>query len=378
MDSVKRIFTEPLMYRYRIAVIFFCLLLLTTTADVCVAADTAIDSVTGQLTLWMVLARCSGIVMGIIAIVAIVLGFCMIALHQTKKMLYRQQRRYFKLAELSNEYIFEYDVQRDRLILSNQCARMFGLPRIIDNYKKLIQEKNSQKSTSPLMYIDTALGADCKDSRIDLFMSDGRMRKFKTMNTLCYDHHKTLEFIIGKFVDVSREVEERKKLEIKAQIDGMTGVYNAKTCRKFMQEAMTLREHDHEDAFIILDIDYFKGINDTMGHHVGDKVLQTLAKNLKRTVRNTDIIGRLGGDEFCIYMRSVPSRQFVGEFCAHINRRMLAGIKNGQDIACDATVSIGVAFIKKDEIFEEVYKRADAALYKAKNKGRNTYALEDK
>jgi len=375
---VKRIFTEPLML-YRIAVTFFCLLLLTTD-DVCVAADTAIDSVTGQLTLWMVLACCSEIVMGIIAIVALVLVFCMIALHQTKKMLYRQQRRYFKLAELSNEYIFEYDVQRDRLILSNQCAKMFGLPRIIDNYKKLIQEKNSQKITSPLMYIDTAMGADCKDRRIDLFMSsDGRMRKFKTMNTLCYDRHKTLEFIIGKFVDVSQEAEERKKLEIKAQIDGMTGVYNAKTCRKFMQEAMALREQDHEDAFIILDIDYFKGINDTLGHHVGDEVLQTLAKNLKRTVRNTDIIGRLGGDEFCIYMRSVPSRQFVGEFCAHINRRgMLARIKNGQGIACDATVSIGVAFIKKDEIFEEVYKRADAALYKAKNKGRNTYALEDK
>ncbi|MFA6848830.1 MAG: GGDEF domain-containing protein [Selenomonadaceae bacterium] len=374
---MKRIFTGPL-FMYRIIAIFFGLLLVADS--MCAAADSTIDSATGQLTLWMVLARYSGSIMVVIAIMVVVFAFCVIAFHQTKKLLYRQQQRYFKLAGLSNEYVFEYDVQRDRLILSNQCAKMFGLPRVIDNYRKIVQKKNSQKSTSPLMYIDNALRADRKDNRIDLFMSDGRLGKFRTMNTLCYDRHKTVEFIIGKFVDVSQEVEERKKLEIKAQMDGMTGVYNAKTCRKLMQEAMTMREQDHDDAFIILDIDYFKGINDTMGHHVGDKVLQTLARNLKRTVRSTDIIGRLGGDEFCIYMRSVPSRQFVGEFCEQINscRGMLARIKNEQNIACEATVSLGAAFVKKDEIFEEVYKRADAALYKAKNKGRNTYALEDK
>jgi len=121
----------------------------------------------------------------------------------------------------------------------------------------------------------------------------------------------------------------------------------------------------------MLDIDHFKAVNDTQGHHVGDEVLKALVAKCTQTLRDTDLLGRLGGEEFAIILpeSDMAAAMEVGERL----RQTLSEIKISTDRgAIQVTVSIGLAMMKAgDDTLDAIMGRADAALYKAKQSGRN-------
>ena len=118
------------------------------------------------------------------------------------------------------------------------------------------------------------------------------------------------------------------------------------------------------DAFILLDADAFKEVNDTMGHYMGDQVLKGLASTLSSVFRATDIIGRFGGDEFCIYMKNVPSLGFVENKC-----RQLVNAARQTVGEVTVTICVGATLINDKRSYDEVFQAADAALYQAKDMG---------
>lgn len=119
------------------------------------------------------------------------------------------------------------------------------------------------------------------------------------------------------------------------------------------------------DAFIIIDGDDFKNINDTYGHLAGDQLLKHIARNMKQTFRKTDIMGRIGGDEFCIYLQDIPSIDYVQDKCRQLNSLMQKSAVGGP-----VSVSAGLTLVQENDEYNEVFKRADDALYKAKQKGK--------
>ena len=138
---------------------------------------------------------------------------------------------------------------------------------------------------------------------------------------------------------------------------------------RFLQEE-TAENESH--AFIILDIDHFKNINDSYGHQYGDEVLKSVAAVLKETFRSDDIKGRLGGDEMVVLMKYVSSKQLVTEKLKLIARRLSEIEKDGKPL----TVSIGVSFFREHgNNYQELYKTADIALYRVKERGRNGYTF---
>lgn len=167
-------------------------------------------------------------------------------------------------------------------------------------------------------------------------------------------------------VNSKRKLKKLNKiLMAKAQKDGLTGLYNAVTVKELINERINSKNNKSVDAFILIDCDDFKNINDTYGHLYGNTYLENLSHILRKIFRGTDIIGRLGGDEFCVYLTNVTSIESVNKQCMQINSQL----KNAK-IEVRSSVSVGIAVVNDMDSYEDVFKNADSALYKAKNNGK--------
>lgn len=196
---------------------------------------------------------------------------------------------------------------------------------------------------------------------------------------ICRDTISDNENIILAFRDIStskkQEVYTQSAMEqLKAQsnTDMLTGIHN----RRFFEKRINLFLEDGccSGAFLMLDLDNFKSVNDTFGHTQGDLLLMQTADILRHTCRNDDVVARFGGDEFAIFLQNVSSEGVI-HFCNRLMHRLRHTYdRDGKTITVSA--SIGVALCVQPGIsFKELYRRADKALYcsKAAGKGRATF-----
>ena len=176
--------------------------------------------------------------------------------------------------------------------------------------------------------------------------------------------------IIGRI----RNNEKRKELEDKADTDLLTGLNNKLATERKIKEYMA-KNPNSQSMLFILDVDDFKKINDTMGHAFGDEVRRSLGQQLPPNFRSTDIIGRVGGDEFMIFLKGVTEADSVRKEAAKV-ANFFRNFKAGEYVKYAATASIGVAvFPLEGNNFEDLYKAADQSLYKAKKRGKNQIAF---
>ncbi|MEG1500961.1 MAG: diguanylate cyclase, partial [Clostridiales bacterium] len=180
--------------------------------------------------------------------------------------------------------------------------------------------------------------------------------------------------LIGFMSDIDDIKKQSEILASKVQTDPMTGLYNKVAMATLANKIID--EHPYgRHALIVLDIDNFKGINDTLGHAFGDVVLIEVCTKLKTLFRSNDIVGRMGGDEFAILMKNVPDTSGVLKKATELSgvfRQTYAGEKEDYKISC----SMGIIMIEdKSENFEALYRKADAALYQAKQRGKDQFVL---
>ena len=183
---------------------------------------------------------------------------------------------------------------------------------------------------------------------------------------MLWDDKGKVYSIIGKLIDINEEEEEKKKLIEKSETDGLTGIYNAITTKSLITDRIKSAGSDEKDALIVIDCDKYKEINDTYGHLQGDKVLANISKALTLTFRKTDIIGRIGGDEFCVYLRNVPSSDFIVSKCQQL-KVLIQELNRGINV----TVSIGISLLGDEKSYDDLFQKADKALYDVKAKGGN-------
>lgn len=176
--------------------------------------------------------------------------------------------------------------------------------------------------------------------------------------------------IIGKI----RSNEKKKELEDKADTDLLTGLSNKLATERKIKEYMG-KNPDTQSMMFLFDIDNFKKINDTMGHAFGDEVLRSLGKQIGAIFRASDIVGRVGGDEFMVFLKDISSDENIMKEAAKVET-FFKGFQAGEYVKYKATASIGVAiFPQEGEDFETLYKAADQGLYKAKKRGKNQLAF---
>jgi diguanylate cyclase (GGDEF)-like protein len=180
--------------------------------------------------------------------------------------------------------------------------------------------------------------------------------------------------LVGMFYQLDILENEMSRL---AKVDDLTSVCNRRFFYKQIEDWLgTKLNRDTEYAFFVLDMDVFKGINDRYGHLCGDKVLEQFAEVLREKAPNGSIIGRLGGEEFAIFVPSMDadSAEMLAE---NICQRTRGIVVKHNNISVSFSVSIGASIninYHKSTI-ENAFKYADLALYEAKESGRDCYRL---
>lgn len=163
-----------------------------------------------------------------------------------------------------------------------------------------------------------------------------------------------------------------KKVEDLSRIDPLTDLYNR---RSFNTDSLRLLQlairHKSKLSCAMLDIDFFKKVNDTYGHDIGDKVLIKLAKVCKKAIRKTDLLSRFGGEEFCFLFPETDLN--YAALLAERIRDLISKLEfNSEKNKFSITVSIGISeLLNINDNIENIIKRSDDALYQAKNNGRN-------
>lgn len=163
------------------------------------------------------------------------------------------------------------------------------------------------------------------------------------------------------------------KLRAMAMRDGLTGLYNHTLLIELFQKEIAKSDRlNNNIAFVMLDIDHFKSINDTYGHMIGDEILRKISAMIVETVRIGDIVGRYGGEEFSIVLSDI-SEEAVLDVCERIRRNVEQHIFKVDGKNIKITVSVGVCIKNQQSKVSknDIIKNADKALYEAKRSGRN-------
>ena len=188
------------------------------------------------------------------------------------------------------------------------------------------------------------------------------------------NEHGTLTHYVVVFSDISQIKQSQQQLDYLAHHDALTDLPNRLLLNERLEQAIRHAERNRSQvALIFFDLDNFKHINDSLGHPVGDRLLQEVAVKLQQTIRQEDTVARIGGDEFVLLLEDIGKPEHAGviaeKLISILNRPFLL---DDQEIG--VTASMGICLYPRDGMNPEVLMRnADAAMYRAKEEGRNTY-----
>ena len=180
------------------------------------------------------------------------------------------------------------------------------------------------------------------------------------------------EYYILTFTDITAISKQSKEFEYGANYDALTQIYNRKAFERLLNEKIDKQRYiKSKFIFIMLDIDFFKKVNDTYGHQIGDEVLKQLVNVVNSHIRDDDIFARIGGEEFVLILDINIENGFkvINHLREFIENEEFDTVKN-------ITCSFGITEYKKDDSIESMMKRADKALYDAKDSGRNKVCQE--
>ena len=179
---------------------------------------------------------------------------------------------------------------------------------------------------------------------------------------------------IGFVINVEEQYRKEKELRKKAAHDSLTGLYNKGATENMITSA--IQGHPKQNhALLIIDVDDFKSVNDTLGHGSGDEALKLVSSTLTESFRDTDIIGRVGGDEFMVFAIDIgDNTERIKAALDKIRYKKMTVVS--VDKCINLTLSIGISTFPDDaETYEDLYKKSDIALYESKHNGKDQYTF---
>lgn len=201
------------------------------------------------------------------------------------------------------------------------------------------------------------------------------IRQLAELSQMIYERNRAMaerEALLKKERQLTADLNSiNESLRILATMDSLTGVFNRRTILESLEKELH-RSHRYEKVFgiIIMDIDFFKMINDTYGHQTGDQVLRSVCDNIRENIRVNDVIGRYGGEEFLIIMPETDNDHAA--IAAEKLRSAVESMSVSQEsVHVKVTASFGVSSYRPDDDTKMIIARADKAVYESKKNGRN-------
>lgn len=280
--------------------------------------------------------------------------------------------RHQMILNQASDIIFEWDLKQDSLSFSNNWFKKFGYAPIDQSVtKNLLNSINIYEDDklkfSQLMKVMIE-GEPYSEAEIRLKNVTGNYVWNRIRATGQFDSDGYPIKVIGVILDISNEKKQQEELLELARQDALTGLYNKGAVRTLAEEKIGKTENGYH-ALMIIDVDHFKNINDNYGHLCGDKVLSEVANVLQSNFRSTDLVGRIGGDEFLVFMSDISELEVFTKRANQLLRELKEIIpqENADHVDC----SIGVAVDSYDKAdYMELFRKADQALYTKKNCGR--------
>jgi diguanylate cyclase (GGDEF)-like protein len=261
----------------------------------------------------------------------------------------------------------------ERLIVCNRrYVEMYGLSREIAKpgctFRGLIRHRKETGSFQGDVerYCDEILRNNGYSTTMVVDTADGRLIQIKNEPVAGGGWLATHE-------DVTERVRAEERIAHLAHFDSLTDLPNRVSFHEFVERRLAGGDSKSRFAVLYIDIDEFKSINDSLGHHVGDELLKCIASRLRGCVGPNDLVARLGGDEFAVVKTELDEAAHLISFVENIQSAIRSPINcGGQEVTTDA--SIGIAVAPEDGCsLEQLLKNADLAMYDAKSGGRRTF-----
>lgn len=320
-----------------------------------------------------VLARSGAFEQGFPVINLVLSDITNLKIAETKAML--EEQKYLIISDISEELPYEYDIASDTITFADKFNHIFEGESVICNptenmLKMGLVSFDTQSALEELFYL-AKTGTEYHSTEFKLnTKNSGFQWYFSTFSTI-YDETGTPLRVVGLLRNIHAQKVEQQKLLIRAETDQMTGLYNKATTESKIQASLRELNGNSYEVMMLVDIDDFKKINDTFGHLKGDEVIIDIAKTLQDLKGDFGIAGRLGGDEFCLFLSNVLDTQLACEKAEMIAER----VRELYHEDCKVTLSIGIAATNQQIPYNVLLENADTALYQAKLNGKNGYSL---
>ena len=178
--------------------------------------------------------------------------------------------------------------------------------------------------------------------------------------------------------DITEQKLNQERLNLSATVDGLSALYNRSTTEAYINSFLQAEGNAGQHALLLIDIDAFKSVNDTLGHVKGDAVITECGELLRRVFRRNDIVGRIGGDEFAVLLKDYGTPQLIIAKAKDVCNafRQTQYLEDEPTKTVNISASIGIALYGSDgKTFHELYTNADSALYAAKHAGKDRFAF---
>ncbi len=283
--------------------------------------------------------------------------------------------QYELLQEISNEVPMEYDVATKQYKLPVRFKDMMDGKKVqYISQERAIAQMHPEDREAYLAAYEEASKKEMQgiiEFRIHKLAAPDEWLWRRTVYKSILGADKKVIRIIGKTYDIVEDKLKQQLLTAEARLDQQTRLYNKVETQRLVDEYLAQGEPGTHVLFII-DIDHFKQINDTFGHTIGDTLITDMSHKIRESFRNTDIVGRIGGDEFVVFMKATTesfARKKAEILCKNAQKVVYGG-----DERLQVTVSVGGAVYGKDGMnYAELFDSADEAMYTVKTAGRDGF-----
>ncbi|MEG2440666.1 MAG: sensor domain-containing diguanylate cyclase [Acetivibrio sp.] len=329
------------------------------------------------------------ILLTLFIVIAITVVFAIVLIQRVREQeqMDAMKNTYSIAIRKTNDLFYEADIDNDELVDYSESS------------KKAVWKETPKNYSNALEQIASVCSPECRQEFLDTFLPQNIKIKIKEgISSINFEYkiipnENTVRWLSATFVPITdgkdhcskiicmeNDITERKlrqeRLKHSATIDGLTGLYNRITTQTYIDAFLEGEGEEGQHALLLIDIDYFKGVNDTLGHGKGDEVISEYGNVLRRIFRKDDIVGRIGGDEFIVLLKNYGVMELITAKAKAIcdGFRQEQFLKDNPKKVVKTSASIGIALYTKDgKDFSKLYKSADTALYVVKNKGRDGF-----
>ena len=296
-----------------------------------------------------------------------------------REALEASERRLAEAQRLARMASFECNFDTDEMLWTPGAEQVIGLPEAL--------LPHSFRGHVSLLHADDraaledaywTLVSEQRPYEIEyrLLTGEGKVRWIRERGYYLPAEGSLPSRLCGLVFDISATKEAHDRIQYLAWHDTLTGLANREQLQEVLHQRLDVaRDAGQQMALLFVDLYRFNTINDSLGHQVGDELLQTCAQRLRDAVRGSDVVGRLGGDEFVVVLSGIDSSDIVARIASKLLNRLAAPMMiQGREL--HVTASLGISVYPKDgTTASELMRHADAAMYHAKSKGRNTHSF---